>query len=134
MIDDVCQDVKAQVDGVVSAKAGELEERPSKFLSSCATEVCVRDEADSLKELLGGVETWFREEHAALVDAIGAHTAAMNAQTALLEALCGKVKAVKERVDSLLTRVVLVTSSGTLRQSPGQFKALPTGRTLFHPS
>ena len=74
MFDDVVQDVNARVECGVSAKMGELEGRLSKFLSGCAKEACVTDEVDALKVLLAGVETRFREEHTALVDAINAHT------------------------------------------------------------
>ena len=51
--------------------------------------------------LLAGVETRLREEHAALVDGTNAHTAVTNAQTSLLEALCGDVKAMNEKMDGL---------------------------------
>ena len=54
---------------------GELEGRLSMFLSSCVTDANVKDEADALKVLLAGVETRFREEHAALVGAINAQNA-----------------------------------------------------------
>ena len=101
MFDDEVQDVRAHVESVVSAKMGELKERLSMLLSGCAKEECVRDEADALKVLLAGIETRFREEHTALVDAINAHTAATNAQTALLEALCDEVKTMSEKVDVL---------------------------------
>ena len=53
------------------------------------------------KVLLAGVETRFREEHTALVDAINELKAMTKAQTALLEALCGEVKTVNEKVDAL---------------------------------
>ena len=101
MSDDVVQDVRARVETVVSAKMGEVEERLSKLLSGCAKEASVREEADALKVLLAGVETRFREEHAALVEAINAHTVATNAQTALLEAVCSEVKTMNNKVDGL---------------------------------
>ena len=96
MFEDVVQDVGAHVEGVVSAKVGELEERLSLLLTVCATEACVGDESDSLKVLLAGVETWFREEHAALADTINVQRAMTKSQTGLLETL-GKVKATCER-------------------------------------
>ena len=95
------QNVRAHVESVVSAKVGELEERLSELLSGCATVASVTDEADALKVLLAGVETRFLEEHTALVEAIGSHTAATNEQTALLEALCGDVKTMSEKIDGL---------------------------------
>ena len=101
MFDNVVQDVRAHVESVVSAKVVELEERLSKLLSECAKEASVRDESDALKVLLAGVETRFREEHTALIDAINALAAATNAQTALLSALCGDLKVMSEKVDSL---------------------------------
>ena len=98
MFDDVVQDVRAHVESVVSAKMGDLEGRLFKFLSGCATDASVRDGSDALKVLLAGVETQFLEEHMVLVDTINAHTAATNAQTALLEAVCGEVKAINEKI------------------------------------
>ena len=74
MFDDAVQDVRAHVESVVSAKMGELEERLSRLLSGSATDASVRDESDALKVLLAGVETRFREEHTALVDANNVHT------------------------------------------------------------
>ena len=73
MFDDVVQDVRAHVETVVSAKVGELEERLYMLSSGCAKEARVKDESDALKVLLAGVETRFREEHAALVEAINVH-------------------------------------------------------------
>ena len=101
MFDNVVQDVRAHVESVVSAKMGELEERLSNLLSGCAKEASVRDEADALKVLLAGVETRFREENAALFDAINEHTVATNAQTALLTTMCGEAKAMNEKLDVL---------------------------------
>ena len=101
MFDDVVQDVMTHVESVVSGKVGELDERLSMLLSGCAKEASVRDEVDALKVLLASVETRFREEHTALVEAINAHTAATKAQTTLLEALCGEVRTMNERVDAL---------------------------------
>ena len=118
MFDDAVQDVRAHAEAVVSAKMGELEERLSKLLSGCATEASVRDEADALKVLLAGVETRFREEHAALVDAINAHTEATNAQTALLEAMWGEVKTANEKVD------VLCSHTGRLGNIEGDVAAI----------
>mgnify|MGYP004666785061 CR=1 FL=1 len=43
------------------------------------------------------VETRFREGHAALIEAINAHTAATNSQTRLLEELCNEVKLTNEK-------------------------------------
>ena len=134
MRDDVVQDGKAHVERVVSAKMGELEVRLSMLLSRCANEASVRDEAAALKELLAGVETRFREEHTALVDAINAHTKATTAQTALLGALCCEVKTTSEKVDALCSHTrVVCTSRGTLRQSTTPSK-LWRRQTLFHPS
>ena len=101
MFDDVVQGIKADVESAVSAKVGELEERLSMLLSSCAKETCVRAEVDALKVLLAGVETRFREEHTALVEAFNAYTQATNAQTALLEVLCGEVKLMNKKMDIL---------------------------------
>ena len=103
-MNDVCQEHNAPVEGVVSAKIGELEECLSKLLSGCAKEACVRDEADALKALLSGVELRFREEHAVLVGAINALSAAANAQTSLLGALYRDVKAMSEKVDVICSR------------------------------
>ena len=88
LFDDVVQDVRAHVEGVVSTKMGELEERLSMLLSGSATERCVTDESDALNVLLAGVETRFMEEHAALVEATNEQKAVTNAQTALLEVVC----------------------------------------------
>ena len=90
-----------RVETVVLAKVGELGGSVLQLLSSYAMEACVKDESDALKVLLAGVETRFREEHAAVVEAIGEQKAMMNEQTPLLEALCGEVKAVSEEVDPL---------------------------------
>ena len=67
---------------------GELGECLST-LSRCVKDMCVKDESDAVEMLLVGVETRLQGEHAARVDATGAHTAATNAQMSLLEALCG---------------------------------------------
>ena len=48
----------------------------------------VREKADALKVVLAGVETRFREGASSAWRGINAHTAATNAQTALLDALC----------------------------------------------
>ena len=117
-VDDVCQDVRAHVDSVTSAYVGELEERLSKTLSGCGKKTCVRDESDALKVLLAGVETQFREDHAALVDAINAHTVAMNTQTALLEELCGEVKVVSEKMDDFCSH------TGRLRHIEGDVASI----------
>ena len=101
MFHDVVQDVREHVESVVSEKMGELEGRLSTLLSGCAKETCVRDESDALKVLLAGVETRFRDENTALVEAINEQKAMTMAQTALLEALCHEVKAMNEKVDSL---------------------------------
>ena len=71
---------------------GELEVRLSKNLTGRAKEVSVRKEVDALKVLLAGVEILFREEHTALVNAFGAHTAVTKAQTAPL-CVCGEMRA-----------------------------------------
>ena len=73
MLGDVVQDVRAHVETVVSAKMGVLEERIFGLLSGCAKDASVRDESDALKVLLAGVETRFREEHAALASDKRAH-------------------------------------------------------------
>ena len=101
MIDDVCQDVNAYNERVIATKMGELEERLSRQMSGYATEKCVKAESDALKELLIGVETRFGEEHAALVEATNELKAMTKAQASLLEALCGDVKTVSEKVDAL---------------------------------
>ena len=49
-------------------------------LVRCAKEASVRDESDALKVHLAGVETRLEGDHAALVDAINAHTAATTAR------------------------------------------------------
>ena len=118
MFDNVVQDVRAHVEGVVSAKMGELEGRLSMLLSVCAKEASVRDGSDALKVLLAGVEMRFREEHTALVEAINAHTEATNAQTALLEAVCGDVKVMSEKVD------VLCSHTGRLGNIEGDVAAI----------
>ena len=92
MFDDVFQKHNAHCERVVSAKMGELEGRLSKLLSGCAKETCVRDESDVLVVFLSGVEARSREEHKALVEALNANTEATNAQTNLVEAVCGEVK------------------------------------------
>ena len=104
MSDDVVQDVKAHVESVVSTKMGELEERLSRLLSGCAKEASVKEEADALKVLLAGVETRFREEHAALAEAINELKVMTMEQTSLLEALCGDVKVMNEKVGLLCSR------------------------------
>ena len=48
----------------------------------------------------------FREEHAALVEAINSHTVSTNLQTRLLEELCQEVKLMNEKVDRLYTHAV----------------------------
>ena len=95
------QDVRAHVESVVSAKMVEVEGRLSKTLSGCAKKASVRDESDALKVLLAGVVMRLREEHTALVEAINAQEAMTNAPTVLLGALCGQVKAMNEKNDSL---------------------------------
>ena len=126
------QDVRAHVEGVVSTKMGELEERLSMLLSGSATERCVTDESDALNVLLAGVETRFMEEHAALVEAINAHTAATTAQTVLLEGLCSEVKAMNEKTDALCSHTGrLENIEGTLRQSPSLYKALQRDGRCF---
>ena len=77
MFDDVVQDVKAHVESVVSAKT------------------------DAVKALLAGIETRFREEHTALVEAVNAHTGATKEQTNLLEVLCSEMKTMNEKMDVL---------------------------------
>ena len=69
----------ACVECFISAKVGELEWRLSTTLSGCAKDASVRDKSDAPKELLAGVETRFREEHAALVDATNELKTMMNA-------------------------------------------------------
>ena len=103
MTDDAVQDVKAHVGGVVSAKMEELYERISGLLSGCAKETIVKQESDALKTLLCGIETRFGEEHAALVEAINAHTVATKAQTSLLDALFNEAKTMNEKMDRLST-------------------------------
>ena len=104
MNDGIFHEDNAHCERVVSAKVGDLGGRLSELLSGCVTEACVKDESNALEVLLAGIETQFQEEHAALVDAINAHTAATNAQTSLLEALCGEVKAMNEKMDVLCSR------------------------------
>ena len=99
--DDVAQDVRAQVESVVSAKTDELDGRLSNLLSGCAKDAIVRDEPDTLKALLARIETRFMEEHTALVDEVNEQKAMTNVQTSLLEALCGEVKAASEKLDAL---------------------------------
>ena len=129
------QDVRAHVEGVVSAKTDELEERLSKLLSGCAKEASVRDEADALKVLLAGVEMRFGEGQMALVEAINAHTAATNAQMILLEALCREVKTMNEKVDSLCSHAGrLGDVEGDVAPIAKTVQVFKTRRTLFHPS
>ena len=101
MFDDAVQDVKAHVESVVSAKVDELKERIAGLLSVCAKEASVREESDAVKVLLSTIEMRFREEHAALVEAISANTAATKAQTGLLEVLCNEMKAMNGKMDVL---------------------------------
>ena len=101
MFDDVVQDVRAHVESVVSAKMGELEGRLSRRLSVCANEASVRDGPDALKVPLAGIETRFREEHAALVEVLTEQKAMTKSQTAQPEVLCRDVKAMSEKVDVL---------------------------------
>ena len=63
----------------------ELNELFSGLVSCCAKESSVSMESDALKTLRVPIEVRFREEHAVLVEAINAHTAATNAQTCLLK-------------------------------------------------
>ena len=107
----------SRMSSVVSAKMGELG-ASFQVLSGCATDASVRDESDALKVLLAGVETRFREEHTALIVAINAHTAAMKAQTSLLEALCGEVKTMNERID------ILCSHTGRLGNIEGDVAAI----------
>ena len=117
MFDDVVQDVKAHVEGVVSAKIGELEERLSKLLSGCAKETCAKDASDMLKMLLAGIETRFQEQRMELVEAINEQKATINAQMTLLEALCVDVKTMNGKADILCSHdVILGTSRGTLQR------------------
>ena len=128
MFDDVVQDVRAHVESVVTAKVGELEERLSKLLSGCAKEGSFRGESDAVEVLLAGVETRFREEHATLVDAINAHTAATNAQTALLTTLCGDVKAMNENIDVLCSHTGrLGDIEGDVVSIAGSFQGVANG-------
>ena len=99
-------------------KEGRLEEGLSNLLSGRAKETCVSDGSDALKVLLDGVETWLREEHAALVKAINAHTVATTAQTTLLEVLCGEANAMTEKVD------VLCSHTGRLGNIEGDVAAI----------
>ena len=73
MFDDVVQEVGAHVESVITAEIVELNKCLSKTLSRYET-TCVRNESDALRELLAGIKTGFREEHAALVKTINAHT------------------------------------------------------------
>ena len=104
MFGDVVQDVKAHVESVVSAKMDKLEERVSELLSGCAKDATVREEADTVKVLLAGIEMRFREEHSVFVEAINAHTAATKAQTSLLEALFNEVKTMNGKMDVLCSQ------------------------------
>ena len=54
MLGDVCQEVRARIESVVTAKMGESNERLSKLLTGCAKEASVREEADALKVPLAG--------------------------------------------------------------------------------
>ena len=97
MNDDAVQDVKAHVESVVSEKIRKSENHVVELLSECTEEKSVREESDALKAILAGIEMRFREEHAALVEAIHAQTAATKAQTKLLEGLCGEVKTMNKK-------------------------------------
>ena len=112
MSDDVVEDVKVHVEGVVSTKMDELYERISGLLSACAKEANVKAESDALKTLLCGIEMRFREEHAALVEAINAHTAATKAQTSLLDALFSEAKTTNEKMDRLCSLTCLEKIEG----------------------
>ena len=103
MSDDAVQDVKAHVDGVVSAKMDGLYEHISGLLSRYAKEADVKEESDALKTLLFGIEVRFREEHGALVEKINAHTVVTKDQTSLLDALFNEAKTSNEKVDRLCT-------------------------------
>ena len=89
MIGDVVHDVSALVEGVVSARIGELETR--------------------IEALVSGV----REERALLVDAINAHAAATREQTGVLEAVRSGIDAVKERVDVLCSHAARLANVGS---------------------
>ena len=97
------RNVKTGVESVISTKTGHLKESLDGLVSKCAEETNVREESDTMKVLPSGIDMRFRDEHAALVEAINAHTAVMNAQTGLLEVLCNEVNSVNEKVGSLLT-------------------------------
>ena len=101
MFDGDGQGNNKHVEHVISTKTEELEGCVLRLLSVCATETWVKDESDALKVLLAGVETRFREEHAALVEAINEQNAMMNLQMNQLDALCSEVKTMSEMIDSL---------------------------------
>ena len=103
MFDGIVQDVKAHVEGVVSAKTGELYEHISGLLSVRSKNASVMEESDALKTLLFGIEVRFREEHGALVEKINAHTVVTKDQTSLLDALFNEAKTSNEKVDRLCT-------------------------------
>ena len=135
MNDGIFHEDNAHCERVVSAKVGDLGGRLSELLSGCVTEACVKDESNALEVLLAGIETQFQEEHAALVDAINAHTAATNAQMILLEALCREVKTMNEKVDSLCSHAGrLGDVEGDVAPIAKTVQVFKTRRTLFHPS
>ena len=101
MFGDIVQDVKTDVESVVSAKIGEQTESLEGLLSGCAKETSVRGESDALKVLLSGIEMRFREEHAVLIEAINVNTAATKVQTGLLEALYNEAKTMNGKIDVL---------------------------------
>ena len=101
MFGDITDDVKAHVEKIVMTKIDELNERISMVLSARLRETNIKAEFDALNVQIAGIETQFREGHAALIKAINAHTTSPNSQTRLLEALCNQVKSLNEKVDKL---------------------------------
>ena len=104
MIDVVVHDVKGHVERSVSSKTDGLKELLSGVLSCCAKETSAREGSDALKVLLSGMETRFRADHAALVDATNAHTMATKTQTRHLEVLCKAVQSMNKKKDVLFSQ------------------------------
>ena len=71
---------------------------------------------------LAGIETRFREEHTAVVEAINVQKETTNGQTALLGALCSEVKRTSEKVGVLCSHTGL---TGTIEQDVAATPSLP---------
>ena len=140
MLDEVVEDVTARVERNVTARMDELKELLSRVLSCCAKETCVREESDTVKVLLSGIEMRFRAEHGALVEAINAHTLATKVHSSHLEVLCKEVQAMNEKKDVLCSHTAhlgdidrdLKTIADTVKGVVNQTEVVSTFVSILH--